>query len=92
MNEGTGKNVSSLEEIKRLGQYNYVQHGDRSFHVQTEVVGTDELKIMTMILEGGGVVATITQAALQSDVDGLKSVIAQQHDNAMAEVRDGKYS
>ncbi len=91
--QATMRAEEAHEEIRSIGYNNCVERGKRVIHVQTEVLGEDEIMIKTTILEEGAVVDSIVQSCRQHQDDIVRSmkIAESQHSSALAKVKRGKY-
>jgi len=81
-------------EIRSIGYSDNVEIAGRSFHVQTDVTTSNNVKVKTIVIEAGVVLdATVTvDEQVEGDVVARTRQAAKlQHDRAVAEVRAGKY-
>lgn len=86
--------AENLEDLRNIGFANTIQNGERSFHIQTEIMTFRGVKIKTTILERGIVVDAIVHpldGARGDVVAWTQETARQQHEGTVQNVRRGKY-
>ena len=82
------------EEITNIGYSDSVEVNERSFHIQTEVTKGNNVKIKTIVIEGGVVLSAIIQIDEQPKGDIVvktRKAAELQHDMTVRGVMEGKY-
>ena len=80
------------EEVRCLGFNTDVEHDATTFHVQTEIIGRDELKVKTSVLLGGVVRFYDTRPCPthKSNLQDLRELIEALHLLVVERVRQGE--
>lgn len=81
-------------KLKEIGFANNVTHGPHDFHVQTEIIIIDEIKVRTTIHLHGTVVDAQVLIVDESGgglVDRVSKAAMTQHNNAVEKVTAGAY-
>lgn len=75
-----------------MGYNSDVQHGDRRFHVQTEVVGRESINVRTTVLAGGVVLASESQPCPMDGGDPAvaRAFVEAVHREAVGRVERGE--
>jgi hypothetical protein len=82
-----------LAALRDEGFYNHVPVGERTLHVQTEVLARDLYRIKSTVLEGGRILYGTSQV-LPLDVEEIaqgKALVQAQHNAVMAQVANKRW-
>lgn len=80
------------ERCRSIGFNDDVRAGDRSFHVQTEVVGSVEMTVRSTVLEGG-IVRYATKRRLPPDLKEIavaRALVEAHHQETLGKVASGE--
>ncbi len=72
-----------------IGFNQQVDVGNRSYHVQTEVVGSKQLSVRTTVLEGGVVCDRFSQPLASDEYAAAQTAAEQQHRTVVDRVAHG---
>lgn len=80
------------EQIRSVGFNTRIVHGERTFDVQTEVMGRSAMTVRTTVIEGGVVRLLDSQpfAANAGDLGSARERVAQCHELVVRRVRRGE--
>jgi len=82
----------NLDELRCIGFADTICSGERSIHIQTEIITFEGIKIKTTTLDRGAVIDVICQTVDRAEgdiIDWARKTARQQHDKAVEGVHRG---